>query len=107
MEVQAQLRENSTSAVELYSPPGTGFKRADALILLVCNTSGAAATYRIFFDESGALRDESKALYWDRAIAADVTHTLSLPPLIDHNGSIGVRSSVANALTYTLQGNEV
>jgi len=101
-----QVRPSGTSAVSLYSP-------ADSVTwvaknLMVCNTSGASATFRVFHDEDGTTYSEATALFWDAPIAADETIILTgLLSGFTAAGNVGVRTSVANALTFTLYGAEI
>lgn len=101
----AQVRENSTNAVSVYSPSsGTTV----IVKVVICNTSGAAATARLFHDGDGTTYDESTALAWD--VPIDPTLPLILDGPFNMNntsGNFAYRSSVANALTITLYGAEI
>jgi len=100
-----QLRPANTTAASLYSP-GVNVTTIISTIV-ICNTSGAAATCRLFHDDDGTTYDQTTALMydtpvpteeplvWDRVLAMD-----------DFDGNIGVRSSVNNALTFTAYGAE-
>ena len=100
-----QARENSTNAVSVYSPP----EKLEATIksIRVCNTSGAAATVRMFIDHDGTTYDETTAIVWDMvvpiggAITDTDIHYMNLAA-----GNLAYRSSVANALTITVEGEE-
>lgn len=101
-----QARENSTSAVSVYSPASS----TTAIIksVVIGNTSGAAATFRLFVDDDGSTYDESTALYWDVNIPADSSMQIDTYwPMNDSNGNLAYRSSVANALTITVFGLEI
>lgn len=98
-----QLRPANTTAASLYSPAASTTWVGKNLV--VCNTSGAPATYRVFHDEDGTTYDETTALFWEAPIAANETITVTgLLAGFTDAGSVGVRSSVANALTFTLYG---
>jgi len=102
----AQARENSTNAVSVYSPAAstTGIVRT----IVLCNTSGADATFRIFLDDDGSTYDESTALFWDEDLLANQTLQLDVYyPMNDASGNLAYRSSVANAITITIAGAEV
>jgi len=101
-----QSRPSGTTAASIYSP-GANVETTITSII-VCNTSGAAATYRIFHDHNGTTYDQTTALFYDIAIAADTTHILDVfIAADDENGNLAVRTSVANALTFTVYGAEV
>ena len=101
-----QHRINNTTATSLYSPAAgvTAVIKA----VLVCNQSGAAATFRIFVDDNGTTFDETTALYWDVTIAADTTVQIdTFWAMNDSTGNLATRTSVANALTFTAFGAEI
>ena len=102
----AQARENSTNAVTVYSRPADTTSIVKTLI--VCNTSGAACTYRLFFDDNGNTYDESTALVWDQTLSANETIIIdTFLAMATASGTIGYRNSVANAITITLFGSEI
>ena len=102
-QVLAQARENSTGAVSVYSP---GVKETAVIkAVLLCNTSGSAATFRIFIDDDGATYDESTALYYDIPLAAKTTVQIdSYWAMNNEDGNFAYQSSVANAITITIFG---
>lgn len=101
-----QLRPADTNPASIYSPvPGRiGVIRH----LVVCNTSGVAATYRVFLDDDGTTYNESTAIFWDNAIGANATVLTIAQGWAMRNdaGNLAVRSSAANALTFTVFGVE-
>jgi hypothetical protein len=100
-----QLRPANTTAASVYSPAASIETRVTAIT--VCNTSGAAATFRIFHDDNGTTYDQTTALYYDVPIAADDTVTLEVFILMnDATGNLAVRTSVNDALTFTAYGFE-
>ena len=101
----AQARENSTNAVSVHSPPLSHRDRIETIIL--CNTSGSSATFRLFFDANGTTYDETTALYWDTSLAANSSLTLEYARglyMAEDTANIAYRSSVANAITISLWG---
>lgn len=100
-----QLRPANTTAVSIYSPAsGTDARLTQ---ITICNTSSAAATFRLFHDDNGSTYDETSALYWNITIAANDTVTITLAAYMDDDtGSFAGRSSVGSALTFTLYGIE-
>lgn len=101
-----QARENSTNAVSVYSP-GTNIT-AIIKTIVIANTSGNDATFRLFQDDDGTTYDESTALFWDIPIPTNTTIQLDgFYPMNDSLGNFAYRSNVANALTITLSGAEI
>ena len=73
--------------------------------IVVCNTTAGALTYRICHDEDGTTADEGTALAWDVSIAANTTAILELGICSQTtSGTVKVRSSSANGLTFTMYG---
>lgn len=100
-----QARENSTNAASVYSPAAD----TTAIIksIVICNQSGADATFRLFLDDDGTTYDESTALYWDITIPANGSVPLDTYYTMNNSsGNLAYRSSVANALTITVFGAE-
>jgi len=101
-----QARENSTNAVSVYSPGAS--TTTIIKTIFICNTSGAAATYRLFVDDDGTTYDETTAIAWDQSLPADSSIELNtFISMNDSNGNFAYRSSVANAITITLFGAEI
>lgn len=101
-----QARENSTSAISVYSPGAS----TTAIIksIMLANTSGADATFRLFCDDDGTTYDEATALAWDVDLFADQIITIDcFIAMHNSSGNFAYRSSVANAITITLFGAEI
>lgn len=101
-----QSRPGDTTAVSVYSPS----TQTTTIIktIFVTNTSGAAATCRLFVDDDGTTYNETTAIVWDMNIPAD--DILSIDTFIamnNANGNFAVRTSIADALTFTLFGAEI
>lgn len=76
--------------------------------IFICNTTSAPASYRLFFDADGVTYDETTALLWDIDVPAGKADLIETEiALNSENASIGVRSSVADALTFTAFGRKV
>lgn len=105
--ILAQSRPANTNAASVYSP-GSGVQ-AEITQILVCNTTSNTPTYRIFLDNDGSTFDETTALYFDNAMAANSTEELIQHGswwITDPSGNLGVRSSAANEITFTFFGVE-
>ena len=99
----AQARENSTDAVSVFSPAANTV--AVIKNVMVCNQSGAGATFRIFMDNDGTTYSEVTAMFYDTPIAANTTIQIdTFWAMNDSTGNLAYRSSVANALTITIFG---
>jgi len=98
-----QARENSTNAVSVYSPDAS--QEVIIKSIIIANTSGAAATVRIFHDDDGTTYDESTAIAWDVAIPANSVWDRGMTLCMNNAaGNIAYRSSVANSLTISIYG---
>ena len=101
----AQVRPSNTT-------PAAGFTaviQTEILRVVIANTSGSAATFRLFHDVGGSTYDESNALVWDVSIATGAIFDnqaygsgsgFTLLP----GDTLGVRTSVNSALTFNLYG---
>jgi len=103
----AQAR-GGTTATSVYSPTQGTIVCVQSMLL--ANTSGADATYRIFHDNDGTTYSEATALAWDVSLPADSIVHLEANTEEGHiyadnpDGNIAFRCSVANAITITLYG---
>lgn len=105
----AQVRPSNSNPVSAYSP-------AEGLIthitrIVICNTSGAARTYRLFHDNDGTTYNETTALAWDRALASNVTDewpTIGEAGywMTNSSGNLAVRVDTGNGITFTFYGIE-
>jgi hypothetical protein len=100
----AQSRPSSTTAASIYAPRSQF--RIEIRKFVVCNTSEDAATFRIFHDDNGSTYDETTALFWDSPIDAGETVTIEEEfwMIGRSQGNVAVRTSVSNALTFTVYG---
>lgn len=100
-----QARPADLNAASIYSPAVGVETRVTTLV--ICNTTGSAATYRVFHDDNGVTYDESTALYFDETVAANTTIVKSLRvDMADAAGNLAIRTDTANALTFTAYGIE-
>ncbi len=83
--------------------------------VVIANTSGAGATYRLFHDAGGVTYDESTALAWDKNVATQSFELIEFLLAMNQSvvnwgisrGALAVRTSVASALTFTAYGYEL
>jgi len=97
-----QFRPTGTSNVTVVHPEASVKRVIDNIV--VANTSGSAATFRIMVDTDGAAYSEATAIAWDVELAAGSVATFDGPVILSGSGAVAVRSSVANALTFTFYG---
>ena len=101
-----QAMPTDTTAVTIYTKPVDAVVFLDQII--VCNTSGGTPTYRIFHDDDGATYATSNALFYDVPMVANTSVIIDIKgSLYTALGTIGVRSSSGNDITFTLYGEEV
>lgn len=105
-----QLRPADTAAATLVSAPAAARGvRLSVVRIVACNVSGAAATIRIFHDDDGTTYDQTTALYYDAPLGPGQSmEILAYSPSgglgVAPGGSIGCRSSVGSAVTFTAYG---
>ena len=107
--ILGQLRPANTTAVTIYSPA------LDVIGYVtwahICNTTGTAATFRLFVDNDGTTYDETTALEFDKSCPANNSTAISFGekglPMIDDVGNFAVRTGTNNALTFTVWGYEL
>lgn len=102
----ARVRPNGTAPVDLFQANAA----VEITSVFICNTSGNNATFRLYhtFSDSEVF-GQANALYWDKLVPADDTlvwrsESIGAGIKLENLDRIGVRSSVANALTFTLYG---
>jgi len=98
-----QLRPANTTAATLY----TATLKSEVTRILIANTTGSAATFRLFHDDDGTTMDETTALVWDNSVASGAY--VDLQAYLDGagitiaaGGSLGCRSGTGNALTFSV-----
>ena len=74
--------------------------------IVVCNTGGAATTFRLHFRDEGAAAATGNALVYDQIIAAKETIALTLGITCDAADVIGVRAGAAG-VAFTAFGTEI
>jgi len=101
-----QTRPADTNNHSIYSP--SAGETTVVSTIIICNTSGSAVTYRIFVDDDGSTYDQDTALFYGISLDANTTDILQTHiGMDDSNGNLAVRSSSANALTFTVHGSVI
>ena len=101
-----QARPGDTNSVSIYSPAAN----VTTIIthIFVCNTTGNTPAYSIYCDDDGSTYDETSALYFANAMAANTTE--KIPCFIAMNNSAGnlaVETDTADEITFTVFGSEI
>ena len=100
-----QLAPVNTTAASIYSPPAT----TEVVVhnIIICNTTGVDTTYRLFVDDDGTTYDATTALAFDAVCLANDTVIFEVKLTMNNVlGNIAVRTGIANALTFTVNGEE-
>jgi len=97
----AQVRENSTNAVSIYSP-GSG--ETVQVFLKITNVITSTVAVRVFHDEDGSTYDEGTTIAWDINIEPGSFLEIDKIFMETAAGNLAYRSAVANALTATVYG---
>lgn len=103
--VLGQAAPTGTTNTNLYTVPSA--TSAVGATLAICNTTSSDVTHRVFVRIAGATAAASNAITYDTVIAANTTQFLTVGLTLATTDVITVRSSVANALTFTLTGSEI
>lgn len=99
----AQSRPTDTTAVSVYSPDGG--EVVNIVEIIVCNTTTASATYKIFHDEDGTDYDEDTALFFDTPLTAKSTDIHEVNWWMrNEDGNLAVEQGTASACTFTFTG---
>ena len=104
-ETLAQIRPSNTTATSAYSPGSS--VRTKITRVLVCNTTASPHDFRIFLDVDGTTYDETTALFFDEALAANTTREIEGNWWLDKAaGNLAVRTDTNDAFTFTVFGIE-
>ena len=77
---------------------------AIASTLIIANTTATAATARVFARIAGAAAATTNAIYYDVSIGGNSSAAFTLGITLAATDVLTVRTSTANALTFTLFG---
>lgn len=101
----AQIRPGVTTAVTAL----TAKMLTEVKKIVICNTTGAPASYSVFHHDTGTTFDQTTALFYATVLAANTTAIVNAEDAsggiaVANAGAIGVQSSVISALTFTFYG---
>ena len=102
----AQIRPANTTAATAVTG---SVQNTEITRIVICNTTGTAATFRLFHDDDGSTYDQGSALYYDKSIAANDTFEWANESgmsgiAIAKDGTLGIRSGTADALNFSIYG---
>lgn len=103
--VLGQSAPADTSNATLYTVPSSTSTVVSTLA--IANTTGSAATCRVFVRIAGAGAAASNAVLYDASIPANSTTSLTLGMTLATTDVISVRTGTSNALTFTAFGSEI
>lgn len=103
--VLGQSAPTDTNNADLYTV-GSG-KSTVISTILVTNTTGTAATCRIFVRVAGATAAASNAMVYDASIPANDFKAITIGITLAATDVISVRTGTANALTFQAFGSEI
>lgn len=101
----AQSRPANTSTATAF----TASVRTEITAIVICNTTGSATTFSIYHDDDGTTYDQTTALVYAAALAANTTITIGAEGdgagvLIKAGGSLGIQSGTSNACNFSIYG---
>jgi hypothetical protein len=103
--ILGQSQPASTANTDLYTV--SAGKQAIVSSLVITNTTGAAASARVFIRKAGATAAVGNAILYDVAIAAASVAGFTLGITLDATDVITVRSGAGNDLTFQAFGSEI
>lgn len=103
--VLGQAAPADTDNANLYTVPAA--TQAVLSTLFISNTTGTAATCRVFIRVGGASATAANALIYDGEVAANDFIAVTAGITLTATDIITVRSGTANALTFQVFGSEI
>ena len=101
----AQARPSGTSAVAAFTTKAA--TRIDTIV--IANTTAGSVNYSVYLDQDGTTYDQSTALFYSVALAANTTALIQFDSsffITDINGRLAIQTSSGNALTFSIFGLE-
>ena len=94
-----------TTAASIYTVP-TG-ATTEITQIIVCNSNAASKQFYIFIDADGTTYDETTALFWQEALAADTARVISgLSIWLSQGTNLAVNVETTLTMTFTFFGIE-
>ena len=99
IKVLGQVAPSATTATTLYTVPNLTLTTVSSLV--VCNRSGSGVTYRVSVRVAAAGADNKQYLFYDKALAANVTDAHVIGITLNQADVVTVYGSDGN-LTFNL-----
>jgi len=103
--ILGQSAPDTTANANLYTVPAA--TEAIVSTIVICNTTGTAAAFRIFVRDAGATAAAANAVAFDAELSANSQVAFTLGLTLTATDIITVRSSVGDALTFSAFGTEL
>lgn len=103
--ILGQAAPANTSNANLYTVPSSTSAVVSSLV--VANTTGTAATCRVFVRIAGATAAASNSVAYDLSIAANSHVAFTEGWALATTDVVTVQTGTGNALTFTLFGSEI
>lgn len=102
----AQVRPSTAGTFETLAEGSSDAPRIEITRIVVSNTTGSAATFRLCHDIDGTTFDEASALFWDQSVPANETFEVVAQHVgggifVGKAGAVAFSSDTSNALTCT------
>ena len=106
--ILGQSRPVGTAAASLYTPALNVIGYITRIH--ICNTTGSAATFRLFIHQTGTTYDQTTALEYDKSCGANNSVAIGFGetglPLNNNSGNFAIATGTGSALTFTAWGYE-
>jgi hypothetical protein len=101
----AQVRPTSTSAESAY----TAEIQTEISRIVICNTTGTAASFSLYHDDDGSTFNDDTAIYESKSVPANDSIDIKSESvggglMVQIGGQVGIKSGTANALNFTIYG---
>lgn len=103
--ILGQAAPADTNNANIYTVPAATSAVVSSIV--IANTTGTAATARVFVRIAGATAATSNAVFYDVTVAANSHASFTEGWTLATTDVVTVRTGTANALTFTLFGSEL
>jgi hypothetical protein len=100
-----QTAPSTTNNANAYTVPAN--TEAVVSSIFICNVSSASATFKVFQRINGAAAANSNAIAFEQLVPARSTTSIEGKITLGAGDILTVQSSVADALTFTINGSEI
>lgn len=101
--ILAQVRPSGIGAVTAYTKPTKILPTVTGIV--ICNTTSGPVNFSIYICTNGTTYDQTTTIAYSQQVPANDTVIVDLQFTLDTtSGTVGVQTSSANALTFTIIG---